>query len=358
MFDDIRRIGEKVDNLLGTDIFPFNYPFSHTENFLQHMDKWEFAIPMKFLWLVHIETIPSVISSQTMWNKEPSAGVQSAGSINSPQTRVNGWDINQGKSEITRETYMNTAGGYGCILAQGVVLPGENYEVKDVPISNNMGFLPGKVGGNKSASPPLQIQFRETNRSFPDLVLRPWIYIASHLGLTARPPTDIARKIKTNISIVQLGKTFPQIPNVERKIWRFYNCVPVSIDGKELTYDAAEIQLYSTSWNYTHYSIESLPNTDMDAYMSKEGFQKFVKDMASKLLAKSRFFKKLNKKIAKVERFVDKATKIKKKVDKVLGFLGGLGKPKSRAGGNREGGALTTGRSANTDFKSDSNTPS
>ena len=352
MFDDIRRIGEKVDNLLGTDIFPFNYPFSHTENFLQHMDKWEFAIPMKFLWLVHIDTIPSVISSQTMWNKEPSGSVQSSGGAKGEGTKSDGWDINQGKSEITRQTYMNTGKGNGCILAQGVVLPGENYEIKDIPISNNMGFLPGKVGGNKSASPPLQIQFRETNRSFPDLVLRPWIYIASHMGLVARPPTDTTRNIKTNISIIQLGKTHAQIPLVQRKIWRFYNCVPVSIDGKELTYDAAEIQLYSTSWNYTHYSVESLPNIDMDAYMSKEGFQKFVKDMASKLLAKSRFFKKLNKKLAKVERFVDKATKIKKKVDKVLGFLGGLGKPKTVAGGNRDNTA-SRGRRADQGFVSD-----
>jgi len=355
MFDDIRRIGEKVDNLLGTDIFPFNYPFSHTENFLQHMDKWEFAIPMKFLWFVHIETIPSVISSQSMWNKEPAGDVQSSGNISGPGSNPGGgWDINQGKSEITRKTYMDTGNGNGCILAQGVVLPGENYEVKDIPISNNMGFLPGKVGGNKSASPPLQIQFRETNRSFPDLVLRPWIYLASHMGLTARPPGDSERDIKTNISVVQLGKTYAQIPLVERKIWHFYNCVPVSIDGKELTYDAAEIQLYSTSWNYTHYSIESLPNVDMDAYMSKEGFQKFVKDMANKLLSKSRFFKKLNKKLAKVERFVDKANKIKKKVDKVLGFLGGLGKAKVKPGGNRDTSAPTKGRAVDNRFQSDS----
>ena len=353
MFDDIRRIGEKVDDLLGTDIFTFNYPFSHTENFLQHMDKWEFAIPMKFLWLVYIEQIPTVISSQTMWNNEPSSEVQSSENINSTGTPVSQWDINQGKSEITRQTYMNTGDKHGCILAQGVVLPGENYEIKDVPISNNMGFLPGKVGGNKGASPPLQIQFRETNRSFPDLVLRPWIYIASHLGLVARPKNDTARNIKTTISIVQLGKTYPQIPLVERKIWRFYNCVPVSIDGKELAYDAAEIQLYTTGWNYTHYSVESLPDTDMDAYMSKEGFQKFVKDMANKLLAKSRFFKKLNKKIAKVERFVDKAAKIKKKVDKVLGFLGGLGKPKKVPGGDRGSSTDVRGRGSDNRFRSD-----
>lgn len=355
MFDDIRRIGEKVDDLLGTDIFPFNYPFSHTENFLQHLEKWEFAIPMKFLWLVHIETVPNVISSQTMWNLEPSSAIQSGGHIDSTGGKAGNadWDINQGKSEITRETYMNTGGKHGCILAQGVVLPGENYQIQDIPISNNMGFLPGKIGGNKSASPPLILQFRETNRSFPDLVLRPWIYIASHMGLVARPPSDRNRNIKTNISIVQLGKTHAYIPNVERKIWRFYNCVPVSIDGKELTYDAAEMQLYTVNWNYTHYSIESLRDVDMNAYMGKEGFKKFVKSMADRILSKSRFYTRLKKKLAGVERFVDKAATIKKKADKVLGFLSGFGQPPVQPGGDRRTSRPVAGRRADNTFRSD-----
>ena len=63
--------------------------------------------------------------------------------------------------------------------------------------------------------------------------------------------------------------------------------------------------------------------------MSKEGFKKFVGDMAAKLLSRTKIFKKIQKGLAKVERFVDKANKIKKKVSKVLGFLGGLGKKKS-----------------------------
>ncbi len=56
MFDDIRRVGEKIDGVLGTDIFPFNYPFSHTENFLQHLEKWELAL---FLRLSVIFTVSS-----------------------------------------------------------------------------------------------------------------------------------------------------------------------------------------------------------------------------------------------------------------------------------------------------------
>jgi hypothetical protein len=369
MFDDIRRVGEKIDGLLGTDIFPFNYPFSYTENFLQHLDKWEFAIPNKFLWLVNIEAavlpnqltsntftklhpIPKYVVSQSMFDLEPGDNGQNAGAIDKPGSRAAGWDIDQGMQEITRDTFMKTGGGkHGCLLAQGVVLPGEQYDVKDVAINNNMGFLPGKVGGNRSGMAPLMIQWRESNRSFVDLVIRPWIILTSHLGLVARPATD-KRNIKANISVVQLAKTYQYTPLVQRKIWRFYNCVPVSVDSKELTYqDGNNFDLFTTSWHYTHYTVESLPDTDMGAYMSKQGFKKFVKDMATKLLSKSRSFRKLQTKLAKVEEFVDKANKIKKKVNKVLGFFGG-----NKSKFTRSVPGESRGRSATANFTSDAST--
>ena len=60
----------------------------------------------------------------------------------------------------------------------------------------------------------------------------------------------------------------------------------------------------------------------MGEYMSKAGFKRFVFNMADKLLSKNRSYRKLKQKVAKVGRFVDKADKIVKKVDKVLGLLG------------------------------------
>lgn len=368
MLDDIRRVGEKIDGLLGTDIFPFNYPFSHTENFLQHMAKWEFAVPNKFLWLVNIEEaspsssldfisnhpIPKFINTLNLQQYENGDMGQHSGAKDTVAAWGAGWDIDQGKKEITQETYMRTGKQHGCILAQGVVLPGEQYEVRDVAINNNMGFLPGKVGGNRSGMAPLVIQWRETNRSFVDLVIRPWLILTSHMGLVARPPGD-NRNIKANISIVQLAKTYQYTPLVERKVWRFYNCVPTSIDSKELTYqDGNNFDIFTTQWHYTHYTIESLPNRDMGAYMSKEGFKRFVSDMATKLLKKSRAFKKVQRAVAKVERFVDKANKIKKKVNKVLGFFkgsptaGGLG-----ANMKADRSELGAGRSASASFESD-----
>lgn len=368
MLDDLRRVGEKIDGLLGTDIFPFNYPFGHNENFLQHLGKWEFAIPNRFLWLINIESaatltkdrkfragdaIPRYINTQSMHIYEPGDLPQHAGSIQGAPTYSKGWDIDQSKREITQDTYMRTGGGkHGCILAQGVVLPGEQYNVQDLAINNNMGFIPGKVGGNRSPMAPLVLQWRETNRSFVDTVIRPWVILTSHVGLAARPPTD-ARNVKANISIVQLAKTYQYTPLVERKVWRFYNCVPTSIDTKELTYeDAGHFQIFTTNWHYTHYTIESLPDRDMGEYMSKQGFKRFVSDMATKLLSKSRSFRKLQSKLAQVERFVDKANKIKKKVNKVLNFLGGSRSPTANPG-SQNVIAPSRGRAASGSFRSD-----
>lgn len=364
MFDDIRRIGEKIDDLTGLNIFPFNYPFNYTENFLQHMEKWEFAFPNPFLWLVHIEAsddpthpIPKYINTAAMAVVEPTNNVQGGfGAAESNKNNINKtttsneWDIDQGKGEITQKTFMNTGDKNGCLLADGVGLPGEVYNVMDIPISNNMGFIPGKVGGNRSSLAPLIIRWRETNRSFVDLVIRPWLILASHEGLVARKPGGSSRNIKCNITIVQLAKTFQYMPLVERKIWRFYNCVPTSIDQMELSYsENNNYDTYTTQWHYTHYTIESLPNTDMNAEMNKQGFRQFVKDMAVKLLSKSRGFKKIQRKLAKVEQFVDKANKIKKKVFKVLDMMGGRGTQgvsRGRVDSNR-------GRASTGDFISD-----
>ena len=202
----IRRVGEKIDGLLGSNIFPFNYPISHTENFLRQLEKWEFAIPLNFMWLVHIEEIPTMITTEYMHNLEPTGGEQSSGAIDKPGAYHTGWDIDRGKIEITRDDFMKAAGGVGgCILAQGVNIPGESYAVNDVAIENNMGFLPGKVGGNRAGLPQLTIEFRETNRSFTDLVIRPWMILASHMGMVARPMNDY-RKIKTNIHPIPIKK--------------------------------------------------------------------------------------------------------------------------------------------------------
>ena len=258
MFDDFTHNYDTMSSYPGQDPeIVLNEPFKYTQNFLQKLANWEASIPMKFLWVVHINNIPAYVTSQSMWDLEPGGnGQHAAGGSTKPD-----WNIDTGKRSITKSEYMNTAGKHGCILAQGVVLPGDQFSTEELSINNNMGFLPGKISGNRSGPTELTVQFRETNRSLPDLVLRPWIQIASHMGFVAR---DGDRNIKTNISVVQLAKTAQYAGLIERKIWHFYNCVPVGIDGAELTYDGNEIKMYNVRWQYTHYGIESLPNNTVE----------------------------------------------------------------------------------------------
>ena len=314
MLDDLRRLGGSIEGLVGSNIFGGDFPISYTDQFLAKMKNWEFAIPMKFLWLVTIDRIPSVVGTDAMKMKEPVGPVQHAAGATAGGL---GWDINMGRSEIDKDEYLGHGGSQvqGCLFAQGVVLPGETYQVRDVPINNNMGFLPGKIGGNRSGMVPLQIQFRETNRSFGDLIIRPWIILTSHQGLLADDAlAHMGKSIKCNIRVVQLAKTYQYTPLVERKIFNFYNCVPTTINTAELTYDANAIHMHTTSWHYTHYDVESLPHPNMSAYMQQQGFKRMVMGFANKLLMKSRKYRKLKRKVAKVTGIINKAAGIKNKI--------------------------------------------
>ena len=217
------------------------------EQYVAQLGEWDFSVPLKFLWFVEIETIPGYINSESMRRHEPSNTTQSApGNTSSMEV----WDIDEPKQKINKDKYMRTKAG--CILAQGVVLPGEQVSTQTVSVKNNMGFLPGLISGNRDAPTELTVQFRETNTSLPDLLIRPWIELTSHMGMVAR---DSSNNVKTTMRVIQFAKAGPNQDLIRRKTWSFYNCVPVGMDGAELTYDANEIKLYSVRWKYTHYGI-------------------------------------------------------------------------------------------------------
>ena len=53
-------------------------------------------------------------------------------------------------------------------------------------------------------------------------------------------------------------------PNVHRKVFSFYNCVPTGIRPTELTYDMdTQNEINTSTWAYTHYALEQLPDLPM-----------------------------------------------------------------------------------------------
>ena len=145
------------------------------------------------------------------------------------------------------------------MFAQGVNIPQlENLEVGRDKIFNQQqrGFIPGVVSNGRQPFGDLTIQFRETNTSFVDFVVRPWTILSEHFGMVARPPGDL-RNVSTTIKVLQFTRTYQEISQIPRKIWTFYNCYPVSVDNKNLTYDAEAMDIHSTQWAFSNYAIQN-----------------------------------------------------------------------------------------------------
>jgi len=182
--------------------------------------------------------------------------------------KLEAFKIAKNVKTLQRYEYQKTPGG--CIFAQGAVIPRESHNTSTVQVKNRRGLLPGVIGGERAPFEPLRIQFRETNTSFLDTIIRPWVMLTSQFGLVARQPNDI-KNMKSTVHVYQLGKTLADTPNVHRKVWSYYNCTPTAItDNAELTYDMdTQNEFRTTTWAYTHYSLEQLPDLPMQLVLDQ-----------------------------------------------------------------------------------------
>lgn len=168
----------------------------------------------------------------------------------------NNFDINQAVN-ILKSYPLNRV--IGCLFAQGANIPSAQRVsvTKDKIFGDKQrGFIPGQISEGRDTFEHLTIQFRETNTSFPDFVVRPWSILASHYGLIARPAGDL-RDVSTTISILQYTRTFQKLSQIPRKIWTFYNCVPISVGNQNLTYDEESMEINTTEWAYSNYTVQN-----------------------------------------------------------------------------------------------------
>lgn len=244
----------QVSSLYGLNV-PGVPLVSAQEYFLVQMESWFSSIPLNSQWVVLIDRYPKAISTDIIQNLEYIGGDKK------------GWDVSEPKRILTSHFYQKVL---GCIFAQGVNIPPESFSVSPLAIKNNRGFVPGLIAGDRvpyANNNPLVIEFRETNTSFMDMVIRPWVILASHYGFVARPggENDI-RNIKATVTIMQYTRSFQRISQIPRKVWTFYNCVPYQVAEQSLSYSPdTEYEKYQTFWTFTNYTVHSnlylaLPN--------------------------------------------------------------------------------------------------
>jgi hypothetical protein len=254
----LRSTGRNILNNPGgpaAEIFGTNVPLvpliSYRNHFLRMMSTWSGSIPNQFMWIMLIDHFPPALSTAMLQTMEPVGDGDKIGN-----------NIDKNVQTTTSYMYQKIA---GCYFAQGINIPGENATYKYAVTPKQRGFIGGLYAEPRAPLPQLDIQFLETNTSFLDFVIRPWIIMGSHLGLVARPGDDPEAgavdpmNIKTNMTIIQLAKTYQQRSSVQRKIFRFYNCVPFQMGAQNNPTNASAPQLISTQWHYTHYTVGGIP---------------------------------------------------------------------------------------------------
>jgi hypothetical protein len=252
----------QITQLLGLNL-PGVPIISTRDYFLTQMESWFTSIPMSTQWIVLIDRYPSGLKSSLIQGLERIDGSKT------------GFDIDGAKNILTSFPLQKVI---GCLFASSVTIPNEGYAVESASVDNNRGFLPGVIaGGRNLEAPVLDLQFRETNTSFIDFVIRPWVILASHYGFVARNPNDAneaLKNMKVNVHIMQYTRTRAGVSQVPRKIWNFYNCVPFTVNEETLEYTEEKLMNFNTRWTYSNYTVSNnlyLPIIDIINNFAQNG---------------------------------------------------------------------------------------
>ena len=229
---------------------------SFRDYFLTTMESWVTTIPLRTQYIALFDSFPSLLNTNILQQLEPVQGNKA------------GFDIDKAKATLTSYPLQ---GIVGCIFLDGVNIPDDNLGSASASIENNRGFIQGSIleGRSAFANNNLALQFRETNTSFIDMVMRPWVILAAHTGYVATKTP--AESIKTNITIIQYSRTYQNISQIPRKVWNYYDCVPLSVGTRNLSYDTEQVDKYDVPFIYDRYTVESNLYIPLPDIISKIG---------------------------------------------------------------------------------------
>ena len=166
---------------------------------------------------------------------------------------------------LTNQVVWDSIDSNEIFFANGITVPGETVATARAGYSaggDNLfgGLLSSPVLNGRSNLTNFEITFLETNQSFADQVIRPWIVNASHYGLFARKDNKSKQNFKTEITINFLDKRFKD-PKTDHKAFRktitLKNAVPISIESSPAHYGGSKVAARNikTSWIYSQYEM-------------------------------------------------------------------------------------------------------
>jgi hypothetical protein len=226
---------------------------SLVQSFLEFISRPETSIPLNSNFVIQF-TIPDQVQR-----------TNSTVSYENWEPHSNDWITLANKRQYVIEKHQNQFGDQSNVsfFANGIILPQESLQVERGSVLNNGGLLAGVYGSNRAQQNTIKTTFLETETSFIDFVLRPWVILTSQFGLLAR---GNAVSIKTDLTVITYTKIpkkdTTNAPGVEvRKVYKFYDCAPVALgDGGYAKHDwgkNSNLPVATVDWVYNYYTVSS-----------------------------------------------------------------------------------------------------
>jgi hypothetical protein len=221
----------------------------------------EFSIPLGSNFFIQIASIPTAVAStDNLQYFEPG--------------RSAGWNIADGTNSLINFHNDGRNANGACLFANGITPPVEAINVARVGMhaafdEHSGGLLDGVVTRSRKQQDSVAISFLETNQSFIDFVIRPWVILTGHVGLIARARGSVD-DVKTTITATFFSRYNGQVS--PRKIFTFFGCAPVSIDtATAYDYGTNAVNTIKTTWAYNYYTLSftdvNIPvNTEEEYY--------------------------------------------------------------------------------------------
>lgn len=162
------------------------------------------------------------------------------------------WQIEKAANAVLGENFQNNS---GCVFAQAIDIPGESVVVNPEGNIMSNAFRRPYVGQGINQLPEMRMTFVDTNVSFADNFLRPWVVATGNFGMIARDRND-QKNYRTNIQCYKLGAYSPDRPPAVTQKITFFDACCTSVANEELNYAPMSTPVMREArFIYNYYSV-------------------------------------------------------------------------------------------------------
>lgn len=217
------------------------------ETYASLLSEWPTALAAASQWLLWFD-----MSQVPLLKLSIEKSLQQKESVLGPA----GWQISKKTVDYLTDSRLliNAQQVMGCVFAKQVNLPQDGFDAGNNGLDYS-GYTAPATSGARNKYSKLNITFMESNASFVDFVIKPWMVLSSYYGLVAREEGS-PKNVKCSwCDVCLLSRTGAGNPPTIRKVYRFTNLVPISIQGEQYSYMSDDMKYSAVDFVYDQYYV-------------------------------------------------------------------------------------------------------